>query len=134
MGITINKTTFNVNRSGDTAKALRDSNMLVVEGIINGERKVNFKLPSCTKKYWKLNGARSKVIEMNADEKQVVDNTEAQAIEDTKDITISLDKLTKALALIILTEINILRVKAGLTERTVTQLKNAVKTKYNSLS
>ena len=45
------------------------------------------------------------------------------------DIESSLDSTDKAFALVVLDEINLLRINAGLSERTITQLKNAVKAK-----
>jgi len=51
----------------------------------------------------------------------------AQEMEDAKDA--QADEIIKAFALVVLGEINILRVQAGLSERTVQQLKNAVKGK-----
>jgi len=45
------------------------------------------------------------------------------------DIEVQFSEPLKAFALVVLDEINILRVAAGLPERTVQQLKNAVKTK-----
>ena len=45
------------------------------------------------------------------------------------DIELKFDSTLKAFALVVLDEINILRVGAGLAERTITQLKTAVKNK-----
>jgi hypothetical protein len=53
----------------------------------------------------------------------------AQEIDDAK--TAQAGGLIKAFALVVLSEINILRVGAGLSERTVQQLINAVKDKLN---
>lgn len=93
-------------------------------------------IPNCLGKYKKWNESENKVEEMTQAEKDVVDQAEtdaiAQKIENSKNID-NLEKLTKALALVILGEINILRVKAGLSERTVSQLKTAVKNKYETL-
>ena len=68
---------------------------------------------------------------------KIIKDAEIQAEQDAlaearKDID-KLEKLTKALALVILDEINTLRINAGLSERTVAQLRNAVKTKYDTL-
>lgn len=77
------------------------------------------------------------VVEMVQAEKDVIDQWEAdqqaQREEEAKDFTISFDKLLKAFALVVLNEVNVLRVEAGLSERTIEQLKNAVKAKYESL-
>ena len=51
----------------------------------------------------------------------------AQEIDDAK--TAQADATIKAFALVVLDEINILRVNAGLQPRTVAQLKSAVKAK-----
>ncbi len=95
---------------------------------------INPVLPTCEKKYWKIVG--DEVVEMTANEK-IIKDAEIQAEQDAlaearKDID-KLEKLTKALALVILDEINTLRINAGLSERTVAQLRNAVKTKYDTL-
>lgn len=50
-----------------------------------------------------------------------------------KDFEIMFNKLDKAFALVVLDEINILRVEAGLSERTVAQLKTAIENKYDTL-
>jgi len=54
--------------------------------------------------------------------------------EEWSDFEIKFDKLLKSFALVVLSEINILRVNSGLSERTVSQLKQAVKNKYNTLN
>ena len=45
------------------------------------------------------------------------------------DIEVRFDSTLKAFALVVLSEINILRMQAGLSERTIQQLKDAVKAK-----
>ena len=55
------------------------------------------------------------------------DAAEAKTIE--ADIEVSLDSTVKAFALVVLDEVNILRVAAGLPTRTVQQLKDAVEAK-----
>ena len=56
-----------------------------------------------------------------------------QELDDAKtieaDIEVKFDSTLKAFALVVLNEINILRTSAGLPERTIAQLKNAVKSK-----
>ncbi len=84
-----------------------------------------------------LKRAANAVVEMAQAEKDIIDQWEAeqqaQKEEEAKDLTISFDRLLKAFALVVLDEINLLRTKAGLAERTIEQLKNAVKVKYESL-
>ena len=53
--------------------------------------------------------------------------------DDWSDFEIKFDKLMKAFALVVLDEINALRSQAGLSTRTIAQLKTAVKNKYNTL-
>lgn len=93
-------------------------------------------IPDCENKYKKWNDEESKVEEMSQVEKDIVDlaiiEARVQAEENAKDID-NMEKLTKALGLVILDEINILRKKVGLQERTISQLKNTVKAKYESL-
>lgn len=83
-------------------------------------------------KYWKRSAGQ--VVEMTSGEKAAIDAYEAaqaaEALDNAKDITISLDKLTKAFALVVLDEINVLRDEHGLSQRTVNQLRDAVKAKY----
>ena len=57
--------------------------------------------------------------------------TEETDIEKTleADIEVKFDSTLKAFALVVLSEINILRVESGLPERTVQQLKDAIKAK-----
>lgn len=55
-----------------------------------------------------------------------------QAIDDANTAESDIDKwaaINKAFAKVVLDEINLLRVNAGLSERTLTQLKNAIKNK-----
>jgi len=53
--------------------------------------------------------------------------------DDWSDFEMQFDKLLKAFAFVVLDEINILRNKASLAERTVAQLKTAVKNKYDTI-
>jgi hypothetical protein len=96
---------------------------------------INPVLPACEAIYWKIVG--DTVQEMTQPEKDAVDAAiaaaAAQAEADAKDITISFEKLLKAFALTVLDEINILRDEHGLAARTVSQLKNAVSNKYDTL-
>lgn len=102
----------------------------------------NFATPADEARYWLarikyLKRVANAVVEMAQAERDIIDQWEAaqqaQREEEAKDFTISFDKLLKAFALVILDEVNVLRNKAGLNERTVVQLKNAVKAKYESL-
>lgn len=90
---------------------------------------------SFAKKYRKKAG--DAIEEMSQAEKAVVDQVEAdaaaEAIENAKDITIAFDKLLKSFALVVLDEINNLRQIANLPERTIDQLKTAVKDKYDAI-
>jgi len=96
---------------------------------------INPVIPDAEIKYLKRAG--NKVVEMTQAEKYIIDQKEAeeeaQRQEEAKDITISFDKLLKAFALVVLDEVNLLRNKLGLKERTVEQLKDTVKNKYESL-
>jgi len=55
------------------------------------------------------------------------------AHSDWSDFEVQFEKLNRAFALVVLDEINNLRVNAALSERTVTQLKTAVRDKYETL-
>ncbi len=97
-----------------------------------------FNLPTCPQKYWKRVGQA--IIEMTQAEKDavelVIQKIELARLETLKDLDNLInienyDKLIKSFALVVLDEINILRVKVGLTERTKTQLKSAITSKYN---
>jgi len=88
-------------------------------------------LPKCEIKYRKR--VNDDVVEMTAHEKSEKDS-EIQAVIDAalavqKDIT-QADKIIKALAFIILDELNLLRTKAGLEPRTIETLKLAIISKY----
>lgn len=88
-------------------------------------------------KYWKVvNGMLA--VGMNDDEKNAVDqwvtDQEAQEEENKKDISVTFNRLFMAFALVCLDEINLLRNKAGWESRTVDQLRNAVKAKYETIS
>ena len=104
---------------------------------LDGNWLINPALPNCAKKYWKLNGTSDGLLEMTSGEKAIVDqaiaDTQAQRLADAKDIAKSLPKLNKALALLMLDEINKLRVKNGDTEYTVQQFITAIANKYDSL-
>ena len=50
-------------------------------------------------------------------------------MDEQADIEQQFDSTLKAFAIVVLDEINLLRVNAGLSERTITQLKTAVKAK-----
>lgn len=86
-------------------------------------------------KYWRLVGDTPK--EMTIAQKNAVDQAEADVLalqqENAKDFEISFDTLMKAFALVVLDEINILRSNASLADRTISQLKQAVKDKYDTL-
>lgn len=77
------------------------------------------------------------VQEMNQSEKDAVDqaiaDAQAQADENAKDFELVFDKTLKAFALVVLDEINILRGKHSLANRTKSQLNTAVKNKYDTL-
>lgn len=120
---------------------------------------INPVLPNCLAKYWKIVG--DLVLEMTQEEKDAVDLAEAQAeaqrLEDLKDFIVSFEKLNKAFALVVLDEFNVIRnwIESFKTEvdnsisladfktrisnlpsmndRTVDQLKTAVKNKYDEL-
>lgn len=78
--------------------------------------------PDLDKEIW--NGAVDLRLRTAA-EKQVVDNN----VKDSKSDINNIDPLAKAIALVFFDEINILRVNAGLTPRTRTQLKTAIRSK-----
>ena len=91
-------------------------------------------LPKCSSKYWKIVG--DLVLEMSVSEKTAVDLAEAEArqlyLANAKDLD-KMQKSIKVLAILTFKEINKLRVKAGLTEYTWTQFKNAFKTEWDAL-
>jgi len=100
--------------------------------VAPGDMSIFRSLPA---KYIKIDN--NKPVEKNQAEKDQADADEAAAFaaaeEDMKDITVMFDKLLKAFSLVVLDEINILRSEHSLSERTIAQLKSAVKTKYESL-
>lgn len=122
MGTLINKTTLQVKLSANEALHPKS------------EWWHNPVQPKCDQKYWKNDNDVLK--EMTQAEKDSLDQAEsdviAQAEDNAKDID-NLDKLIRSFAMTVLDEINILRVKAGESERTIAQLKSAVKTKYDTL-
>lgn len=95
---------------------------------------INPNIPKCDSKYWKIVG--DSVLEMNVTEKLSVDTTISNLLsqknELLKDIT-KADKLLKSLSLVLLDEINALRTKTGLSNRTIDQFKTAIITKYDSI-
>ncbi len=123
----INKTTFQIKRS------VHDPDMKDQPDWVELS---DMEIPECEFKYLKWSDSKNIVEEMTSGEKVLVDQAIADSItllqENAKDID-SMEKLTKSLALVLLDEINELRVNAGLQERTITQLKNAVKVKYENL-
>jgi hypothetical protein len=95
---------------------------------------INPTLPNCEKKYWKISGNR--VVKMTAAERQIVDdNIIAKKLEqetNSSDLDqMDIDLLT--VVLVLLDEINKLRTEANMSKVTKTQLKTAVRTKYNTL-
>jgi hypothetical protein len=122
MATVINRITKQVIRSAHTPDYPTD------EWIINPD------LPECQPKWWKIVG--DEVLEMSQSEKDIITQAEqAQSslnMELAKDIDM-LETLNRALALVVLDEINLLRVEAGLSERTVEQLRTSVKNKYDTL-
>lgn len=58
---------------------------------------------------------------------------DAPTTDEVYDGVIENQKMIKALALVILDEVNLLRAEAGLTARTTAQLRNAVESKYDAL-
>ena len=74
----------------------------------------------------------SAVAEMTAPEKSVVDAARAQAAKDASVASVGNGAkvdLLRAVALVMLDEVNALRTRAGLATRTVTQLQDALKAK-----
>lgn len=93
---------------------------------------INPTLPNCIQKYWKNDSGS--LAEMSQAEKDAVDIAEQEAEDDLeelrKDID-SLERLVKSFALVCLDQFNTLRQQHSLSEITVSQLRNAVKTKYD---
>jgi len=94
-------------------------------------------LESVERKYWKV--VDDEVLEMSQAEKDAVDAAIyaaqlAAAVSEAKDLVDAAQKWKgvferayRALVMVTLSEINILRVEAGLSERTVAQVKAAIK-------
>ena len=85
-------------------------------------------------KYWKIVG--DDVTLMSPTEKDAEDARLADELLDVQragyKATADIDKLFKAFAKILVDEINILRANDGLTPRTFTQLKNAIKSQIDN--
>jgi hypothetical protein len=86
--------------------------------------------PGVAMHYWKWTG--SGIAEMDQTDKDAVDAAEAAAADAAKTEEANITDwsgATKAFALVVLDEINLLRSNAGLAERTLAQLKAAIKAK-----
>ena len=68
MSISLEKSTKEINYSAPTTNYLNDPNWLIIRC---SPLKIDKKLPTCEKKYWKI--IKDEVKEMTADEKKVVD-------------------------------------------------------------
>jgi len=76
MSIILNRNTKEVRNSVPTTDYLNDPNWLIIRC---SPLKINKKLPTCEKKYWKI--IDDEVVEMTANEKKVVDNKEKAETE-----------------------------------------------------
>jgi hypothetical protein len=82
-------------------------------------------------RYWKVSG--DIVSEMGAGEKAAVDAAALQAERDNDKVPLDDERLIQALALTIMDEINILRAEHSLPDRTISQLKTAIKNRVDTL-
>ena len=88
-------------------------------------------LPAAKSKYWDISG--DTVSLMDATAQAVVDAAEKDAQRDSEvEVLINKEDVLYALFEIVLSEVNILRVAAGLTKRTVSQMRTAVRKKLGS--
>jgi len=82
-------------------------------------------------KYWVITG--DVITLMSQTERDAVDVAELNARRgDVSDELDQVEQITRAFALVVLDEINVLRAQHSLTARTISQLKTAVKNKLGS--
>lgn len=82
-------------------------------------------------KYWKINGDLVEL--MTAGEQAAVDAAEQDATRDTSaDRLDQVEDVLRAFALVVLDEFNVLRAQHSLADRTIAQLKTAVRNKLGT--
>ena len=82
-------------------------------------------------KYWKIAG--NNILLMSTPERAAVDAAEETARRDsTANELDQLENILRAFALVVLDEFNVLRAQHGLPQRTIAQLKNALRNKLGS--
>ena len=85
------------------------------------------------RRYWKWDGAAERPIPMTAGEQQTVNDAIVASLKDAAEGLVDddegrrTDKLLRALTLVVMDEVNILRAQHGLGARTVAQLKAALR-------
>jgi len=130
MGYSINRSTKIFRLKGaDTLNSPASTHLLNPDLTIVGIPDFSVHAGAINTKYWKITG--DNITLMDQSEKDAEDARISSELldgqrADYKAIA-DLDKLFKAFAQIVLDEINLLRVKAGLSVRTIAQLKTAIK-------
>ena len=88
-------------------------------------------LPTVESKYWNISG--DTVSEMSQPQKDAIDAAELEVRRDgVSDQLDPVEDILRAFALVVLDEINTLRSQHGLANRTIAQLKNAVRAKLGT--
>jgi hypothetical protein len=119
--------TVYLNEDGTVKGKGYNENTKPAHALIENEYPANYSFPTNDFKYWKKVG--NDWVSMTTNEQAVVDDTEKTIKADfelPKDV--SREQL-KALVLVLIDEINILRAKLALADRTPAQVKTAIKNK-----